>query len=192
VVLRNPCDRKEPGRGHNNNQSGNLSVDKGFLFCSKITGAAKVKSIIDFVLLERNMSDSSRKPVLIERYPPSNKYATSFVGGGDLFISPPSHHSGSSLSEQADSSGGHYHTHHHSHHHSHQSHHNQLARSLSMPGQGGGDSEGCHTSYTSCSVHGTLRYSNSKTKRCVIIWYRPSADQSDSVLIGQLIDRPRN
>ena len=106
----------------------------------------------------RSLSDSSRKSVLIERYPPS-KYATAFVGGsvvgagGDLFMSPPSNYSGSSLSDQPD-------YHHHSHHHNHHSHHNHsssnhLARSLSMPGH---ESEGGHTSYTSCSVHGTLRY----------------------------------
>jgi hypothetical protein len=97
--------------------------------------------------------------VLIERYPPS-KYATAFLGGtvvgagGDLFISPPSNYSGSSLSDPPD------HPYHHSHHHSSSSNHhhssssNHLARSLSMPGH---ESEGGHTSYTSCSVHGTLR-----------------------------------
>ena len=113
------------------------------------------------------MSDSSRKPVLIERYPPS-KYANSFVGGGgfagggDLFISPPSHHSGSSLSDQADSGHYQHHNNHHNHHnhHNNQHHHNHLARSLSMPGQ---ESDGCHTSYTSCSVHGTLRYTLQST-----------------------------
>jgi hypothetical protein len=103
---------------------------------------------------ERSLSDGSRKSVLIERYPPS-KYATAFAGGsvvgagGDLFISPPSNYSGSSLSDQQESS------HYHGHHHHHSSSNNHLARSLSMPGQ---ESEGGHTSYTSCSVHGTLRY----------------------------------
>jgi hypothetical protein len=108
---------------------------------------------------ERSLSDSSRKSVLIERYPPS-KYARAFLGGtvvgagGDLFISPPSNYSGSSLSDPPDHP---YHSH---HHHSHSNHHssssNHMARSLSMPGH---ESEGGHTSYTSCIGHGTLRSS---------------------------------
>jgi len=78
---------------------------------------------------ERHGSTSSRtsKSMMIERYPP--KYSTTF--GGDLYLSPPSQNSGSSYSDQD---------------------YKHLGRSLSAPG----DSEG-HTSYTSCSVHGTLR-----------------------------------
>ena len=113
-----------------------------------------------FCSAERSLSDGSRKSVLIERYPPS-KYATAFVGSGDLFISPPSNYSGSSLSDPPESQHPYYHNHnnhhHHNHHHNHQgsSSSNHLARSRSMPGH---ESEGGHTSYTSCSVHGTLRY----------------------------------
>jgi hypothetical protein len=119
--------------------------------------AFEIRFAYVFFCAERSLSDSSRKSVLIERYPPS-KYATAFLGdtvvgaGGDLFISPPSNYSGSSLSDLPDHP---YHSHHHSNHH-HSSSSNHLARSLSMPGH---ESEGGHTSFTSCSVHGTLRSS---------------------------------
>lgn len=82
---------------------------------------------------ERSSSCSSKRSMMIERYPPS-KYSNAF--GGDMFISPPSH-CGSSASG------------------SHEPDYKYLARSLSMPGQ---ESDRGYTSYAgSCSVHGTLK-----------------------------------
>ena len=59
----------------------------------------KVSSVDKSILfLERHGSESSRKSMMIERYPP--KYSTTF--GGDLYLSPPSHNSGSSYSDNQD------------------------------------------------------------------------------------------
>jgi len=84
--------------------------------------------------IERSSSLSSKRSMMIERYPPS-KYADAF--GAEMFISPPSH-SGSNISVS-----------------NHPSDYKYLPRSLSVSCQ---DSDRGYRSHTeSCSVHGTLK-----------------------------------